>query len=164
MEALLHNVVKRHARAILGVFQRQLQQTVPPSMFSPPGVVTLASDGEHLISDGEKAHVQSDGWDVIRVHLCGDEIVTITVDARTGQISLRDSGDLAAAGRGPRFSAISQKLNESPGLLIEALRRLRLAVSDNMITNHLTLTSSTDNCRFVGTKGGFFGTIMLSGA
>jgi mediator of RNA polymerase II transcription subunit 14 len=63
------------------------------------------------------------------VHLCADEVVIITIDPRTGKLNMRDTGDLAAAGRGPRFFAISERLNESPGILFEALVRLRINVS-----------------------------------
>jgi hypothetical protein len=48
---------------------------------------------------------------------------------RTGRMNLRDTGDLAAAGRGPRFAAISDRLNENPNMLLEALIRLRFHVS-----------------------------------
>ena len=62
------------------------------------------------------------------MHLCADEIVVVTIEPRTGKISLRDTGDLGAAGRGPRFLAISEKLNENPTALLEALTRLRINV------------------------------------
>jgi mediator of RNA polymerase II transcription subunit 14 len=52
-----------------------------------------------------------------------------TIDARTGRINLRDTGDLAAAGRGHRFVVILDKLNESPPMLLELLAKLRLSVS-----------------------------------
>jgi len=65
----------------------------------------------------------------LQVHLCADEVVTITVDPRTGRLNLRDTGDLAAAGRGPRFAVISEKLNENPTALPNALVYLRLIVS-----------------------------------
>jgi mediator of RNA polymerase II transcription subunit 14 len=65
----------------------------------------------------------------LRVRLCADEIVVITIDSRTGRLNLWDTGDLAAAGRGPRFAAISDKLNENPSILADALVRLRLQVS-----------------------------------
>jgi mediator of RNA polymerase II transcription subunit 14 len=55
--------------------------------------------------------------------------VTITIDTRTGRLNLRDTGDLAAAGRGPRFTLISEKLNENPTALQNALVYLRLVVS-----------------------------------
>lgn len=69
------------------------------------------------------------GVDALRVHLCADEVVIITIDSRTGRMNLRDTGDLAAAGRGPRFTAISDRLNENPAILLDALVRLRLHVS-----------------------------------
>lgn len=65
----------------------------------------------------------------LRVHLCGDEVLIITIDSRTGRLNLRDTGDLAAAGRGPRFVAFSERLNENPAFLMDALFRLRLSVS-----------------------------------
>ena len=65
----------------------------------------------------------------LRVHLCGDEVLIITIDSRTGKLNLRDTGDLAAAGRGPRFVTFSDRLNENPAFLMDALFRLRLLVS-----------------------------------
>ena len=65
----------------------------------------------------------------LRVHLCGDEVLIITIDSRTGRLNLRDTGDLAAAGRGPRFVTFSDRLNENPAFLMDALFRLRLSVS-----------------------------------
>jgi mediator of RNA polymerase II transcription subunit 14 len=65
----------------------------------------------------------------LKTHLAADEKAITTIDSRTGRINLRDTGDLAAAGRGPRFLAISDKLNENPTMLLEALVRLRLNVS-----------------------------------
>lgn len=50
------------------------------------------------------------------------------MDSRTGHMNLRDTGDLAAAGRGLRFAAISEKLNENPHSLFDALSHLRLQV------------------------------------
>jgi mediator of RNA polymerase II transcription subunit 14 len=64
----------------------------------------------------------------LRVHLCADEVVIVTIDPRTGRLNLRDTGDLAAVGRGPRFTAVSERLNENPAVLFDALVRLRLQV------------------------------------
>lgn len=65
----------------------------------------------------------------LRVHLCGDEVVIVTIDPRTGRINLRNTGDLAAAGRGPRFAMLAEKLAENPAVVVDALMRLRLKVS-----------------------------------
>jgi mediator of RNA polymerase II transcription subunit 14 len=65
----------------------------------------------------------------LRVHLCGDEVVIITIDPRTGRLNLRDTGDLAAAGRVPKLMAISDKLVENPAFVLDALVGLRLGVS-----------------------------------
>ncbi|KAH0826875.1 mediator complex subunit MED14-domain-containing protein [Lanmaoa asiatica] len=109
-EAMLHNVINAHARAILKVFQFQLQRGPTRNVFSPEGKVVLDSHG---------------GYHVLRVHLCADEVVLVSIDVRTGRMNLRDTGDLAAASRGPRFALISDRLNDNPGMFLEALVRLR---------------------------------------
>ena len=74
----------------------------------------------------------------LRVCLCAEEVAVISIDPRTGQITLRDTGDLAApdqglcfAGpnRGLRFLMISERVNTDPVMLFTALMRLRLMVS-----------------------------------
>jgi mediator of RNA polymerase II transcription subunit 14 len=99
-------------------------------VFSPTGVVTLVTDGSFSPGSDLQADFIPLIADILalRVHLCADEVVIITIDSRTGRLNLRDTGDLAAAGRGPRFTAISEKLNENPTILFEALVRLRLHV------------------------------------
>jgi hypothetical protein len=42
---------------------------------------------------------------------------------------MRDTGDLAAAGRSQRFTSFNEKINENPTMLSEALIRLRSSVS-----------------------------------
>lgn len=69
------------------------------------------------------------GYHVLRVHLCADEIVLVSIDVRTGRVNLRDTGDLAAASRGPRFAIISDRLNDNPGMLLAFLVTLRFNVS-----------------------------------
>lgn len=67
------------------------------------------------------------------MHLCADETIVVTIEPRTGRISGRDTGDFGGAGRGPRFLAISEKVNESPALLFVGLTRLRVNVRDVVI-------------------------------
>ena len=74
------------------------------------------------------AHFAAGEIQALRVYLCADEVLIITIDTRTGRLSLRDTGDLASAGRGPRFAIFSDKLNENPSILMDALCRLRLSV------------------------------------
>lgn len=135
VEALLRRVITKHIEAILKVIKNQLQYgPTTRSMFSPPGEVTLVIEGMcgdltlrpsiALISRG----IGVDGMHALRTHLCADEVVIITIDPRTGRLNLRDTGDLAAAGRGRRFAVITDKLNESPGILPEALIRLKFGV------------------------------------
>ncbi|KAG1744781.1 mediator complex subunit MED14-domain-containing protein [Suillus lakei] len=108
-ESMLRKVIEVHTQAILRFYQVQLQRG-PVRVFSPEGKVVLVSErGNHSL----------------RVHLCADEVAIVSIDTRTGRLSIRDTGDLAAAGRGPRFSAISDKLNEAPNMLFDVLIRLR---------------------------------------
>ncbi|KAI0045303.1 MED14-domain-containing protein [Auriscalpium vulgare] len=108
LEHLLRKVIEKHIAGIFNVFLLQLQHG---SAFSLPNAVAV---------------VREDGAIALRAHLCADELVIVTIDPRTGRLSLRDTGDLGAAGRGPRFLAITEKLNENPGMLLDALVRLRM--------------------------------------
>ncbi|KNZ77769.1 Mediator of RNA polymerase II transcription subunit 14 [Termitomyces sp. J132] len=110
-ESLLCGVIERHAHSILETYQYQLQNGQARTVFSLPGAVTLIKD---------------EGVQALRIHLCADEVVIMTIDSRTGRLNLRDTGDLAAAGRGPHFTGFSEQLNENPQHLITALIRLRL--------------------------------------
>ncbi|KAF5386160.1 hypothetical protein D9615_002363 [Tricholomella constricta] len=128
-ENLLRSVIEGHAHSVLKSFQYQLQHGPTRTVFSPLGIVSLVKDGAcpYLM---QYSHIHScyytEGVQALRVHLCADEVVIMTIDSRTGRMNLRDTGDLAAAGRGPRFTAISDQLNDNPTLLFEALTRLRL--------------------------------------
>ncbi|KAJ7755751.1 mediator complex subunit MED14-domain-containing protein [Mycena maculata] len=110
-ESLLNKVLKKHTHEILAIFQYQLQRNQPRSVFSGPGIVSLTMD-EQL--------------EVLRVNLCADEVVLITLDSRSGRFNIRDTGDLAAAEKGPRFKTLSDKINEDPTVLFNVLIRLRL--------------------------------------
>ncbi|KAG1750599.1 mediator complex subunit MED14-domain-containing protein [Suillus paluster] len=117
-ESMLRKVIEVHTQAILKFYQVQLQRG-PVRVFSPEGKVVLVSE------------IIQGGYHSLHVHLCADEIAIVTIDTRTGRLSIRDTGDLAAAGRGPRFSAISDKLNEAPNMLFDVLIRLRFnTISD----------------------------------
>lgn len=108
-QSMLQTVIRQHTGAILSAFKSRLQKD-KTGEFSSPGVVSLITD---------------DTIQALRIHLCADEIVTVTVDSRTGRLNLRSIGDLATAGRGPRFLKISERLNEDPNLL-SALTNLRV--------------------------------------
>ncbi|KAJ7647579.1 mediator complex subunit MED14-domain-containing protein [Roridomyces roridus] len=110
-ESLLDKVLKRHTHEILAIFQYQLQRNQPRSVFSGPGIVSLAVEEQ---------------VEVLRVKLCADEVVLITLDSRTGRFNLRDTGDLTAVEKGPRFKTLSDKINEDPTVLFSLLIRLRL--------------------------------------
>ena len=121
---MLLTVIQKHTEAILKTFRTQLQHS---KVFSPPGVVSLTLDGKVLNRRKMTfTHTCVTGsTQALLVHLCGDEVLIITIDSRAGRLNLRDTGDLAAAGRGPRFVAFSERLNENPAFLMDALFRLR---------------------------------------
>lgn len=79
-----------------------------------------------------------DGSVALRVHLCADEVIVVAIDPRTGRLTLRDTGDLAAAGRGPRCAMVSERVNENPLMIYEALIRLRYNVSLALHIRHFT--------------------------
>ncbi|KAI0344782.1 MED14-domain-containing protein [Trametopsis cervina] len=112
VESLLRKVIWQHTKATLTMFQLQLQRGPYKSVFGPPGEVDLVTE---------------EGALALRTHLCSDEVVIITIDPRTGRISMRDTGDLAAAGRGPKFSAISEAINMNPIMLPGALVQFRFS-------------------------------------
>lgn len=68
----------------------------------------------------------------LQIFLCAGEVVVVTIDPRTGRLNLRDTGDLAAAGRGPRFAAVSEKINENPIMIVNAIISLRYNVCQHV--------------------------------
>ncbi|TFK74569.1 MED14-domain-containing protein [Pluteus cervinus] len=113
-EALLRRVLDKHAKAVLAAYQVQLQHGPAKAIFSRPGAVILTDDA-------------------LRAHLCADEIAIVSVDIRTGYMNIRDTGDLASAGRAPRLMVISRQLHDNPALLPTALSSLRLATILNLV-------------------------------
>ncbi|KAF9497312.1 MED14-domain-containing protein [Pleurotus eryngii] len=110
-ESLLRRVIEKHIKAIFTVHLYNLARSQKRTVFSAPGVVTMVSEPD---------------FSALRIHLCANEEVLITIDARTGRLSLRDSADLAAASRGIHFNTISDLINDNPLILYEALLRLRM--------------------------------------
>ena len=70
-----------------------------------------------------------DDFAALKVHLCADEYITVTIDPRTGHITLRDTGGLAASGRGPRYALFSDRINENPFVVYNILVGARFDVS-----------------------------------
>lgn len=144
-EALLRKILAKHAEAILRMFQAQLQHG-PSLSFAQPDQVTLQSNGLlsafHAVQARDTV-VVVDGFFALRVKLCADEVVIVTIDPRTGRLTLLDTGDLAAAGRGPRFSVITEKLNENPSIMFEALIRFRIQVSCDHFVTEMTITGAS---------------------
>jgi mediator of RNA polymerase II transcription subunit 14 len=129
-ESLLKKVLEKHTHEILAIFQYQLQRGQPHSVFSGPGIVSLIVDGNYSpVTPSVSADFCGlEQLEVLRINLCADEVVMITLDSRSGRFNIRDTGDLAAAERGPRFKTLSDKINEDPTVLFNVLIRLRLIV------------------------------------
>ena len=62
--------------------------------------------------------------------------------------------DLGAAGSGSRFLAISEKLNENPNALLEALTRLRIIVGSAVLLILIGVYVSLDGYQIGGAKSG----------
>lgn len=127
-EGMLFRVINVHARSILKEFQHQLQTGPNRNVFSPEGKVVLDSRGALHLYCWNSADILIGHHVQLRVHLCADEVVVISIDTRTGRMNLHDTGDLAAAGRGPRFTVITNQLNEDPSALLRKLLGLRIQV------------------------------------
>lgn len=109
VEALLRKVIWVHSKNILRHFAMQLSWT---QVFETTDEVVLDVD-------------ESSSHAALRVNLCPDETVIITLDPRTGRLNITGTGDLAAAGHGPRFSVVTYGINHNPTLLVDAVMNLR---------------------------------------
>ncbi|ESK91030.1 hypothetical protein Moror_16335 [Moniliophthora roreri MCA 2997] len=129
-ELMLRKVIHQHARAVLARYQLQLQHTsVPRSVFAGPGVVILVDNKEIL---------------ALRVVLCADKVITISIDARTGRFIFRDVGDLSPGGQAPKYAVIFEKVNEAPALMLRMLSNLRVETLIELVeqkANYLGLQS-----------------------
>lgn len=146
-----------------------MRQLKRGTVFSLPDAVALVSDCKFLILLIMMRVLdicEVDGSVSLRTLLCADEMVFVTIDTRTGLVNLRDTGDLAAAGRAPKYMSITDRLNENPAFLLEALVRLRMNVraSHNC---HLDLNAKillVDYCGSGGAEGELPGTADVQNA
>ncbi|KAF5388784.1 hypothetical protein D9757_005677 [Collybiopsis confluens] len=99
-ESMLKKIIHKHVHLILSRIQYQLQHT-GRSVFSGPGVLTLIENGE---------------FQALKVLLCADKYILVSLDPRTGRFTLRDVGDLAATAYGVR---LLQRLRQTIIDLIE---------------------------------------------
>ncbi|KAH8828132.1 MED14-domain-containing protein [Flagelloscypha sp. PMI_526] len=109
-ERLLARILDKHIRAVLLALSFQLHQFYIPHVFTLPGVVRFINEGS-LHS--------------LHVRISPSEIAVISIDPRTGRMTLRDTGALAAAARGPRFATATKNFNDSPYLIGQHLFSLR---------------------------------------
>jgi mediator of RNA polymerase II transcription subunit 14 len=128
-EKLLSLILLKHSRAVLKSFQLSLYRG-RSSVFSAPGTVVFIDNGTHNIAGTHKsgliAFVELPS---LKVSLCADAVVYMSIDQRTGRLSLRDNGNLAATSGGSKFSILSKGLNDNPPLLFDLLITLRMTVS-----------------------------------
>ncbi|KAF7321449.1 Mediator of RNA polymerase II transcription subunit 14 [Mycena kentingensis (nom. inval.)] len=107
-EALLNRVLRKHTHEILVACERRSQ--LGQNVFSAPGVVSI---------------VMEDQVEVLRVKLCPDAVVLISLDSRSGRLTMRDTSDLALPEKEPQFKRITHAINDDPTLLWQALLTLR---------------------------------------
>ncbi|EJD03366.1 MED14-domain-containing protein [Fomitiporia mediterranea MF3/22] len=127
-EALLRKAITKHAYAILTAYQYHLENGPSATMFSFPGELSLTVEGKstrHLSHHFFKLTAHTDGFSALRMHLCADEYITVSIDTRTGRILLRDTGGLAAAERAPQYVVFTEKINENPLLVYDFLVQAR---------------------------------------
>ncbi|KAF7315273.1 Mediator of RNA polymerase II transcription subunit 14 [Mycena indigotica] len=117
-ESLLNRVLRQHTHEILSHFKLLLQHGHRHSIFSAPGVVEIA------------VHEQNE---VLRVNLCADAVVLISLDSRSGRLGIRDTSDLASPEKEPHFKYLSAIINEEPPLLFGHLLRLRYQTITDLV-------------------------------
>ncbi|THV06734.1 MED14-domain-containing protein [Dendrothele bispora CBS 962.96] len=107
-EALLRKIIYRHTKLILARLQFQLSMPggILRSMFSGPGVVSLVEEGD---------------FQALKLLLCADKYILITIDTRTGRIILRDVGELAATNTGSQIAQYTEWINHDPTQLMPRL-------------------------------------------
>ncbi|KAJ4468331.1 MED14-domain-containing protein [Lentinula aciculospora] len=116
-EAMLRKIIHRHVNLIFTRILYQLQHT-GRSGFAAPGVLTLIEDGE---------------FQALRVLLCADKYILVSLDPRTGRFTLRDVGDLAATMHGVRLLRFADNINESPAQIFRVLISIRLLTIVNLL-------------------------------
>lgn len=90
----------------------------------------------------------------MHVRLFADEVVVVSIDARTGRLALHATGDMSTAGRASRFALISERLDAGGVTLLDALVRLRLNVCHlRHYDNVELLYNLLDYCRNIGAEG-----------
>lgn len=103
-------------------------------------------------------HLLLDDFCSLRMHLCADEYINVSVDTRTGRITLRDTGSLSASGRAARYSLITDRINENPAMVCDVLVQARFSVRFSVILSfHYWFNVRSDYYRARGTKGTIYG-------
>jgi mediator of RNA polymerase II transcription subunit 14 len=169
LPALLHAVLAAHAHALLRAFGAGI--AAHPA-FAGPGAVTLVdAPGATAATAKTEAEgaIEGEGHAaprVLRVRLCMDEAVFVTLEARTGLLRLSRAGELdepadgkrglpgaADDGRG-RLALLADSVNLHPASLLNALILLRLKVcavgSNGRATAENVGSDDRGRCRTAG--------------
>ncbi|KAF9070889.1 mediator complex subunit MED14-domain-containing protein [Rhodocollybia butyracea] len=116
-ESMLRKIIHNHVKLILSQIKDQLQHTAR-SVFAEPGVLTLTEDGE---------------FQALKVLLCADKYILVSLDPRTGRFTLRDVGDLAASTHGIRLLRFADRINDHPPYIFSTLTSIRLQTIIDLI-------------------------------
>ncbi|KAG8891219.1 mediator complex subunit, partial [Tulasnella sp. 403] len=109
--ALMRSVTRTHSQAILRAVHLQLVKPGQKTVFS--------SEDVELTED-------NDTWGcALRIRLCPSQTALLSVDPRTGKITMKDIGVFAAANRSGKFLSVVKYVNKFPGLLVGVIRVLK---------------------------------------
>ena len=146
LEAILLAIVQRHANELVRSLHRRLLAFPSVSVIFdlPAGDIVLEEKRQSTfclllprflrVSSRRDAdfcsssHSSADEPSRLLIRIHGDQFVTVSMDSRSGRISVRDSGDILPT-EDARLVQTAKAINENPAALNELLLRLRLSVS-----------------------------------
>ncbi|KDQ15248.1 hypothetical protein BOTBODRAFT_31903 [Botryobasidium botryosum FD-172 SS1] len=126
-ESLLLAAIDKHSTAILNVFHDTIMAASSP-----------------ILSKSDISLIEDAGSRALRLKLCGDQFLLISIDTRTGRFHIRDAGDLAAWTRATKFLQYTEKLNSNPTEWLDSVITLRYqAILDLVETQAIYLGLQT---------------------
>jgi len=114
---MIRQTIQRHELAILRTLRRMLlERPTPPDMFIPAEL--------DLVEEG---HTGSE----LRIRLHGSQTMVVSIDHRSGTLSLSSIGDFSGQNPGHRLEAVARMLNQTPHFFAMAIIRHKSKVSSS---------------------------------